>query len=640
MPACSLAGTDHSPARISFLFLSFALLTLAPLHAATPPFQETGSANANVEASRGGFVIAGSSYTSCSTAGCATASQSSFDLSTRLSGSASAGGGPLQVSVQGTFIVASGPLPGVSLGGNSNGGSSQTIYVNLPQGTPVQIHVIGNATLNTDGTSQTAGFAKIITDAGAWSGAVDQTYSLPVGAASINVGGIDYHRLDHLGASGQAAGDTGDTNAHTVSFSVNATWQVVPGSIGKSIQIISGSGQSNFIASPLTKPLVILVTDAFTGSPVPQVPVNWAITAPVGANGQSVSPTSGPTDVNGNANTSAALGNLLGQYDITAACSGCSGSPATFPEYAVPSNPNTPNTAPPPVTAIPGASGNPTPGSSSGGGNGGPTNGTTASAMFSPGNFQIEYAGVNVPGGIADTCVTVSPASEVGNITFVATAGLAWWTDANVTGCTGANQIGLHVTSDMSACSAQGTVAALLKGTNQSVGDITGSIILPGAIYSTFSPPPNRGPSDSPPFSVSCPGFICNYDEYEITVLGSANLNGVKVAESVFNHQRITSPTGALLPFCSADGTLPPTPTRPFIYNSLFAFTDHLGWKESKDLPIFRNCGERVSQRIQFGACSCAQNSHYKYLTGRLDQTGKLITTRSDIGYANRTLCQ
>ncbi len=98
------------------------------------------------------------------------------------------------------------------------------------------------------------------------------------------------------------------------------------------LQKVSGDSpvQEGAINSTLPQPLVVKVTDE-TGAPVSGQAVNWTITGPSGATGQSVSPTTSTTGSGGQAQVSVRLGDKSETYTITATCPSCtSGSPVTF----------------------------------------------------------------------------------------------------------------------------------------------------------------------------------------------------------------------------------------------------------------------------------------------------------------------
>lgn len=96
---------------------------------------------------------------------------------------------------------------------------------------------------------------------------------------------------------------------------------------------ISGNGQTVAPGNPLPSPLVVKVTDS-SGYPVSGADISWSVSsAPSGATGQFVSPTSSLTDSDGLAFTNMTLGNQPGTYQVTAECPTCAGgSPQVFSE--------------------------------------------------------------------------------------------------------------------------------------------------------------------------------------------------------------------------------------------------------------------------------------------------------------------
>lgn len=103
----------------------------------------------------------------------------------------------------------------------------------------------------------------------------------------------------------------------------------------KTINLSSGSAQSDSINRTLVNPFVVVVSDTF-GNPVQGTNVTFAIDSiPTGATGQSLSVTNATTDTMGRAATFLTLGNLPGRYTVTAASIGLTGSPITFAATAL-----------------------------------------------------------------------------------------------------------------------------------------------------------------------------------------------------------------------------------------------------------------------------------------------------------------
>lgn len=89
----------------------------------------------------------------------------------------------------------------------------------------------------------------------------------------------------------------------------------------------SVNGQTGNLNQPLPSPLVVEVRDQ-NGFPAEGVPVAYEITAPAGAQGQSLSRTSDFT-ANGLSSTEVVLGDKPGEYQVTASCA-CTPSSVAF----------------------------------------------------------------------------------------------------------------------------------------------------------------------------------------------------------------------------------------------------------------------------------------------------------------------
>ncbi|MGA9118249.1 MAG: Ig-like domain-containing protein, partial [Bacteroidota bacterium] len=116
---------------------------------------------------------------------------------------------------------------------------------------------------------------------------------------SINKVGVGYTLISSGGVAPH-----GDTSAAFTITTASAS----------TIALVSGDGQSAPINRSLGSALVVKVTDA-GANPVSGVTVVFSVDSiPAGATGQSVSPLSAVTDVNGLASTSLHLGNKVGRY--------------------------------------------------------------------------------------------------------------------------------------------------------------------------------------------------------------------------------------------------------------------------------------------------------------------------------------
>ena len=100
------------------------------------------------------------------------------------------------------------------------------------------------------------------------------------------------------------------------------------------IGIISGNNQTGQILQPLASPLAVQVTDG-SGNPASGVQVSFQNTQqPSGASGASLTASTVMTGADGRASTGLTLGNLAGQYEVTASCSNCNSGSVTFTETA------------------------------------------------------------------------------------------------------------------------------------------------------------------------------------------------------------------------------------------------------------------------------------------------------------------
>ena len=105
---------------------------------------------------------------------------------------------------------------------------------------------------------------------------------------------------------------------------------------GNNLEKLSGDGQEVSTNGILDNPLIVEVTD-IDGNPAPDVVIDWSITGPDGATGQTVESVTSSTDLDGTAlTTTVTLGDLPGEYEITAECPECSsGSPQVFTATAI-----------------------------------------------------------------------------------------------------------------------------------------------------------------------------------------------------------------------------------------------------------------------------------------------------------------
>jgi len=83
----------------------------------------------------------------------------------------------------------------------------------------------------------------------------------------------------------------------------------VPGGVAA----VSGNSQFAVVGSPAANPLVVLVTDQ-NGSPLPNTPVNWAVTS----GGGTVTDAISTSDASGHATTSYTAGTRAGAATVVA----------------------------------------------------------------------------------------------------------------------------------------------------------------------------------------------------------------------------------------------------------------------------------------------------------------------------------
>jgi len=104
---------------------------------------------------------------------------------------------------------------------------------------------------------------------------------------------------------------------------------------GASIALTSGDSQSGAINATLTQPFVATILDAY-GNPATGEVVEYAISvSPNGSSGQSLSLTQDDSDDDGLVSTVLTLGNIAGNYQVTATSSGLTGSPLTYTAAAL-----------------------------------------------------------------------------------------------------------------------------------------------------------------------------------------------------------------------------------------------------------------------------------------------------------------
>ena len=121
------------------------------------------------------------------------------------------------------------------------------------------------------------------------------------------------------------AAASGSLTGSPVAFSATAT-----SGLAAILTLSSGDNQTGPINTALGAPFVVSVTDS-GGNPVSGTTVNFAIdTRPAGATGDNLSAASGVTGANGQTSTTLITGNKVGQYVVSAAATGLTGTPVLF----------------------------------------------------------------------------------------------------------------------------------------------------------------------------------------------------------------------------------------------------------------------------------------------------------------------
>jgi adhesin/invasin len=163
--------------------------------------------------------------------------------------------------------------------------------------------------------------------------------SFAVGSGGGSLSGVS----PATGANGQAqasltVGTVAGTDNNTVTVTsaglqgVSFTASVTAGAPA-SIAAVSGDGQSGVVASILSAPLVVKVTDQYS-NPVPNATVSFAV-SPGGA---TVNPSSAKTDTQGRAQATLTLGTAAGSVSVSASVVGAA-VPAVFSATATPGSP-------------------------------------------------------------------------------------------------------------------------------------------------------------------------------------------------------------------------------------------------------------------------------------------------------------
>lgn len=116
---------------------------------------------------------------------------------------------------------------------------------------------------------------------------------------------------------------------------VCATATFTETAIGQTFTLLSGNQQNGTIGNLLANPLVVQTTNP-DGTPGSGTAISFAITQqPTGATGATLSASAATTGVDGTASVQLTMGDMPGQYEVTASCSqSCTPGSVTFSETA------------------------------------------------------------------------------------------------------------------------------------------------------------------------------------------------------------------------------------------------------------------------------------------------------------------
>lgn len=206
---------------------------------------------------------------------------------------------------------------------------NQSIYADVPNGTPIRITI-------TASVSGSGGGWATWSDAKSGSGGTSATtvFNALAGPGKITVDGVDYYLIDSIRANGAAVSSRiCSANRQSFSASVSLQFEV----LGTNLKKIYGDGGGP-IGSRLPNPLTVQVLDTATGNFVNGVNINFAPAN--GGNscpGFSVSPTSTDTFNHGIARSYVDLPQQTGNCIYKATCASCLGNrTATFAVEATP----------------------------------------------------------------------------------------------------------------------------------------------------------------------------------------------------------------------------------------------------------------------------------------------------------------
>ncbi len=181
---------------------------------------------------------------------------------------------------------------------------------------------IGNQTFKFSGLNQ-IGVYKPKTDATVFGN--NKTISFTAGVSATTT----------LTAYAKETGTLSAQDQNHLSYETYALNVTTVAAQGDSIVLTSGNNQSGAINAVLSQEFIATVSDAYANPATGEV-VEFAVdTAPNGASGQSLSQPQDDTDDDGLASVLFTLGNVAGDYLITATCGSITGSPLTYTATAL-----------------------------------------------------------------------------------------------------------------------------------------------------------------------------------------------------------------------------------------------------------------------------------------------------------------
>lgn len=143
-----------------------------------------------------------------------------------------------------------------------------------------------------------------------------------------------------VSATGALIGYKQETGAVSVADQVETSYIAFPmtadvaSGTASLISVSSGNDQSGAVGGTLASAIVALISDTY-GNPAQDVAVTFAVSAPPGSTGHSLSATSVTTAANGLASTNLTLGSVAGTHTVTATSAGLTGSPLSFTATAL-----------------------------------------------------------------------------------------------------------------------------------------------------------------------------------------------------------------------------------------------------------------------------------------------------------------